>query len=293
MSRSHRAVRVSMLLAALAVVVGSIAVGGTATASTRGPDVDVVAHAGASADAPQNTLAAVRLAIEQGADVIENDFQQTADGELVVVHDTSLARTTDVEQVFPDRAPWNVGDFTLAEIKRLDAGSWYGPEYVGERVPTLRQWAVAAGDHGMMIEAKTPELYPGIEVELARQLRTYAVFKRARVAGRLVVMSFNHAWLRAFDERAPRVPVGLVFDTHPTHREIWMASGWADAIVPAISLVDELTIDWAHAHDMQVFVWTIDVVRDMRRVIRWGADGVITSYPLVLDTVLRRWTARN
>jgi glycerophosphoryl diester phosphodiesterase len=293
MSRPGRAAQVGMLLAASTVVVGSLGTGGAAAASSRGPDVDVVAHAGASADAPQNTLAAVRLAIEQGADVIENDFQQTADGELVVVHDTSLARTTDVEQVFPDRAPWHVGDFTLAEIKRLDAGSWYGPQYVGERVPTLRQWAVAAGDRGMMIEAKTPELYPGIEAELARQLRTYAVFERARRADRLVVMSFNHAWLRAFDKRAPRVPVGLVFGTRPTHREIWMASSWADAIVPVVGLVDELAIDWAHAHGMEVFVWTIDVVRDMRRVIRWGADGVITSYPLVLDTVLRRWTARR
>ena len=173
MSRSHRAVRLPTLLAVLAVVVGSIALGGTATASARGPDVDVVAHAGASADAPQNTLAAVRLAIEQGADVIENDFQQTADGELVVVHSTSLAGTTDVEQVFPDRAPWNVGDFTLAEIKRLDAGSWFAPDVRRGARADPREWARAVGDHGMLIEAKTPELYPGIEVELARQLRTF------------------------------------------------------------------------------------------------------------------------
>lgn len=87
----------------------------------------VFAHRGASTEAPENTLAAVRRAHEQHIKWIENDVQRTKDGALVVIHDATLSRTTDVEQVFPDRSPWRVADFTLAEIRRLDAGSWFAP----------------------------------------------------------------------------------------------------------------------------------------------------------------------
>ncbi|NED81407.1 glycerophosphodiester phosphodiesterase, partial [Streptomyces sp. SID11233] len=89
--------------------------------------ITVVGHRGAPAYAPENTLPSVDKAAELGFRWVENDVQRTKDGELIVLHDTTLTRTTDVEQVFPDRAPWNVRDFTAAEIARLDAGSWYNP----------------------------------------------------------------------------------------------------------------------------------------------------------------------
>src|SRR5688572_17841479 len=148
-------------LAALLLVLATVFVAQPAAAAPRA-DVDIVAHRGASGVAPENTLAAVRLALKQGADIIENDIMRTSDGQLVIMHDVSLARTTDVEQVFPDRSPWNVGSFTLAEIKQLDAGSWFSPKFAGERVPTLREWVLAVGSAGMLLEAKDPQLYPGI-----------------------------------------------------------------------------------------------------------------------------------
>src|SRR5919206_4176055 len=89
----------------------------------------VVAHRGASGQAPENTLAAVRRAVELRVDRVEVDVQRTKDGVPVVIHDTTLARTTDVRRVHPRRAPWLVGDFTLAEIQRLDAGGWYSPSF--------------------------------------------------------------------------------------------------------------------------------------------------------------------
>ncbi|HET8959854.1 glycerophosphodiester phosphodiesterase family protein, partial [Nocardioides sp.] len=199
--------------AVLAALVGMIAVSGLATpAAATEPAVDVVAHRGSSGAAPENTLAAVRLAIAQKADVVENDIQRTRDGELVIMHDTTLARTTDVEQVFPDRAPWAVGDFTLAEIRQLDAGAWFAPEFAGERVPTLAEWVNAVGQQaGMLLEPKAPELYPGIEADLDKELRSLPAFNRALKADRVVVQGFNHAWLRAYKDRAPDVPVGLLY----------------------------------------------------------------------------------
>ena len=114
--------------------------GGTAPKS-------LVAHRGACAYAPEHTLASYRLALQQGADYVEQDLAVTKDRVLICLHDESLERTTDVAEVFPDRAvvdpatgtkQWLVVDFTLAEIKQLDAGSWFDARYAGERIPT---WA--------------------------------------------------------------------------------------------------------------------------------------------------------
>src|SRR5215510_2938445 len=112
----------------------------------------LVAHRGASAYAPEHTVEAYRLAIEQGADFVEQDLQITKDGVLICMHDLTLERTTNVEELFPDRfrtdvtedqpqtaSPakhWYVSDFTLAEIKKLDAGSWFNEKLKGERAPT-------------------------------------------------------------------------------------------------------------------------------------------------------------
>ena len=252
-------------------------------------DVDVVAHRGSSGAAPENTLAAVRLAIEHKSDVVENDIQRTSDGELVIMHDTTLARTTDVEQVFPDRAPWNVRDFTLAEVKQLDAGSWFAPEFAGERVPTLAEWVhEVGGQAGMLLEPKAPELYPGIETDLDKELRSLPEFERALKADQVVVQAFNHAWLRIYKDRAPDVPVGLLYGYKPTEVEIAAASTWAEQVNPALGAIDQTTVDQVHAHGMEIHVWTVNAGTDMRRAINWRVDGIITNYPQVLRDILRR-----
>ena len=114
----------------------------------------VVAHRGASAYAPEHTLASYRLALEQGADYVEQDLAVTRDGVLICLHDDSLDRTTDVEEVFPNRSSvdpatgrrqWLSADFTLAEIKRLDAGGWFDPRFAGERIPTWEEAVRAVG----------------------------------------------------------------------------------------------------------------------------------------------------
>jgi glycerophosphoryl diester phosphodiesterase len=136
-----------------------------------------VAHRGASAYAPEHTLAAYRLAIAQGADYVEQDLAVTKDGVLICLHDPSLERTTDAEEVFPSRftettvegrtrKAWLANDFTLAEIKRLDAGSWFDPTFTGERVPTFDEAvALVKGRAGLFPELKTPEIYKGRDVD--------------------------------------------------------------------------------------------------------------------------------
>ena len=126
----------------------------TVTGSAQYTRKTVVAHRGASAYAPEHTLAAYKLAIEMGADYVEQDLAVTRDGILICLHDASLERTTNVEELFPDRVStqtiegktrkaWLANDFTLAEIKRLDAGSWFDKKFSGEKVPTFDE-AIAA-----------------------------------------------------------------------------------------------------------------------------------------------------
>src|SRR5262249_51711902 len=136
---------------ALAPVLAVTALAGTAlmaTTTVNGKPAFVIAHRGASAYAPEHTLAAYTLALQQGADYVEQDLDITKDGVLVCSHDPSLERTTNVEEVFPDRFTevkqgdrtvkhWFIEDFTLAEIKRLDAGSWFDPKFAGQKVMTF------------------------------------------------------------------------------------------------------------------------------------------------------------
>lgn len=274
---------------ALLLTLGATAVATAPAYAGSDGDPEVIAHRGSSGAAPENTLAAVALALDHRSDVVENDIQRTADGELVIMHDTTLTRTTDVEQVFPSRSPWFVRDFTLAEIKQLDAGSWFAPEFAGERVPTLEEWVNAVGNKaGMLMEPKAPELYPGIETDLDKELRSLPAFTRALRDDRVVVQSFNHAWLRVYKDRAPDVPVGLLYGSKPTTADIAAAATWAEQLNPALGAIDETTVDDVHAQGMEISVWTVNGGSDMRRATNWGVDGIITNYPQVLHDLLRR-----
>src|SRR5688500_15174067 len=154
--------------ATMALLAGIVASG---VAAQQSPKKQLVAHRGASAYAPEHTLEAYRLALEQGADYVEQDLAVSKDGVLVCVHDLTLERTTNVEEVFPDRfiedrsngtpvRRWLVNDFTLAEIKRLDAGSWFGVRFAGARIPTFQEAVeLVKGKAGLYPELKDPEFY--------------------------------------------------------------------------------------------------------------------------------------
>lgn len=292
MRRTERVLGIvtGLAVAALSAFTAPAAQAARSIAPGDGPHstVQVIAHRGSSGAAPENTLAAVELARQQGADMVENDIQRTADGALVIVHDTTLARTTDVEAVFPDRAPWNVRDFTLAEIKQLDAGSWFAPGFAGQRVPTLAEWAHAVGRQtGMLLEVKSPELYPGIEIDVDRELRALPEFTQALRHGRVMMQSFNHEWLRAYDALAVDVPVGLLFaGGPPSEAQLADATTWAQAVNPALGDMTQDTVAMIHGYGLKTYTWTVNGGQDMRRAINWGVDGVITNYPQVLRDIL-------
>ncbi|WP_086820369.1 glycerophosphodiester phosphodiesterase family protein [Allokutzneria sp. NRRL B-24872] len=244
---------------------------GTPVAAEAAPKTTNIAHRGASHDAPENTLAAMRLGARMGADLVEIDVQRTKDGHLVLLHDTTLARTTDVEQVFPKRAPWKIADFTLADIKRLDAGSWKNPKFAGERVPTLTEFlrALASSKAGLLLEAKAPELYPGIEREIARQLKAWP--------GRAQVQSFNWPWIKSYRAIAPKAVLGVLGT--PKVEELAEIARYSDQVNPPHAAATAEYVATVHKHRMKVNVWTVDSAELMRTLIARKADGIITNRP--------------
>lgn len=249
----------------------------------------VYAHRGASAYAPENTLDAVDLAMHLGFDWVENDVQRTGDGELVVIHDDTLARTTDVEEVFPDRKPWRVRDFTAAEISRLDAGSWFGDEFAGARVPTLRQYLdrVQRNQQRLLLEIKKPELYPGIEAETLKVLGAAGWLDERHVAQRLVVQSFSSDSVRMVHELRPDLVTAFLGT--PSVADLPLYAKFTDRINPWHTTI---SADWvtavhgllgAHGRTMEVDTWIVDDAATARKVRDMGVDGIITNAPDVVQ----------
>src|SRR6266850_8499622 len=173
----------------------------------------LVAHRGASAYAPEHTFESYQLALKQGADFVEQDLQITRDGVLVCLHDLTLERTTNVKEIFPTRvreesvsgAPvrhWYVSDFTLREIKQLDAGSWFDPRFKGARVPTFQEAIdLVRGKAGLYPETKAPEVYGKLGFDMERLLLD--ALKKNRLGTRsaeshtpVIIQSFSGEGLR-------------------------------------------------------------------------------------------------
>jgi len=243
----------------------------------------LVAHRGASAYAPEHTLEAYKLAVEQGADFVEQDLQITKDGVLVCLHDLTLERTTDAEQVFPDRyreeksggettatvrRSWYVSDFTLAEIKRLDAGSWFGEKFKGARVPT---WQEAIdeirGKAGLYPETKGPEVYGsrGFDMErlvLAELQKNKLERPGADKSTPVIIQSFSAASLRKMrGELKTKLPLVLLVGEGQGAR--WLSpagidevKAFAAGIGPAKNILDEAIVARAHAAGLTVTPYT-------------------------------------
>ncbi|MGA4842654.1 glycerophosphodiester phosphodiesterase [Streptomyces sp. G45] len=248
----------------------------------------VVAHRGASAYAPENTLAAIDKAAELGFRWVENDVQRTKDGVLVIVHDDNLKRTTNVEEVFPDRAPWKVKDFTAAEIAKLDAGSWFSKKYAGARVPTLTQYMnrLTRNHQRLVLELKKPELYPGIERDTLRVLRKTGWLDRQHVKHRLVIQSFNADSVQKVHALRPDIKTGFLGT--PAVADLPKYTEFADQInathtsISADYVSRIHALKGAHGKPLEIFTWTVDEAEAARRVAGFGVNGIITNKPDVV-----------
>jgi glycerophosphoryl diester phosphodiesterase len=240
-----------------------------------------IAHRGASAVAPANTLAAFEKAIELGADGVEFDVHLSADGAPVVIHDFSVNATTD--------GSGRVADMSLAQLKELDAGYYFDPTFAHERIPTLEEVLQTAGRRLLLnIELKTVSLRDnGLERTVIAQV------KRRGLEKSVLLSSFNPFSLRRAKKIAPRIPVGLLYapGLPLPLRRAWLAHlAPHEARHPEHTMVDSRYMRWARRRHYRVNTWTVDEPDEMRRLIDLGVDSIITNVPDILRNVVASHT---
>ena len=226
-----------------------------------------IAHRGASGRAPENTHAAFAAALELGAEAIELDCQLSADGELVVIHDETLERTTD--------GAGAVGDRTAAELAALDAGAWFAPQFAGERIPRLADVLAQVRDRVTLnVEIKSARDLGVIEPKLA------ALVAAERAGEWVVFSSFHSEAVRTMRGVAPWARLGVLCDEDPRARGLALANEVnAEVLIPGRRWVDPRIVEEAHVRGLDVWVWTVNEPGEMRRLIALGVDALFSDYP--------------
>jgi glycerophosphoryl diester phosphodiesterase len=309
-SRSAAVWMTAISLGVTSLAAAFLTPGGTAQPARK----TLIAHRGASSYAPEHTLEAYRLAIAQRADFVEPDVQITKDGVLICLHDLTLERTTNVEEVFPDRyreeqrggetrRHWYVSDFTLREIQRLDAGSWFAAKFKGAKVPTLQEMIdVVRGQAGIYPETKAPEVYGSRGFDMERLL--LAELKKngldqpgADPKTPVIIQSFSAASLRKMKyELHTRLPLTLLISSDEpgdwlSAEGLRKAKEFAAGIGPAKALLADnpLIVKWAHDAGLLVTAYTFRSAatgrfQNVREEMSYylytlGIDAVFTDNP--------------
>ncbi len=259
-------------------------------------NVVVMAHRGFRGIVPENTLEAAQKGYESGAEYWETDVAASSDGTLVIMHDDNLARTTDVKAKFPGRSPWTVYDFSLAELKSLDAGSWYAAadqfkqiaagrvtqkdlaSFAGIKVPTFAEALELTKRNGWKINVEIKDATgracdPWIVEKTAETIVAYGM------QGSVVVSSFNHEYLIRMKKAAPEIKVAALIDRPIPDPVGELKRIGAMALNPNYKYLDEATVQAVRKAGFDVFVWTPNEKADMERLVRWGVTGLITDFP--------------
>ncbi len=238
---------------------------------TTKKNIVVVAHRGASGYAPENTLSAMKKAIEMNAEMSELDVQETADGEIILLHDNTLKKTTGVDG--------NIWEINYADLKGLDAGSWFSEEYKNEPIPTMQEVIdLVKGKMKINIELKAN----GHEKMLAE--RTLKIVEANNFIDQVVFTSFKFAEADRIRELNPKAKVGYIFGRLPEDVDVFTAD--VDLLSVNIRTVNSEFMKKAKENGKEVAVWTVNKPEDMKRMIGLGVDQIITNYPDVLNKVL-------
>ena len=226
-----------------------------------------IAHRGASGSAPENTLAAFKKAIEIGVDAVELDLHGTADGEVVVIHDTSLDRTTN--------HCGRVNQATLETIKRADAGGWFAPKFVGESVPTLVEALECIGKKNIaVLEIKDPLI---AEAVVAR-------IRETRTQNLTVIISFHTTVLQTVRSLEPRIPTGWLIGNHNNHASPVQLCQQLGIFGSNLLNVNHQLITAEFAYEVlrrgiALWCWTVDDISRMREMKAFGVQGITSNYP--------------
>lgn len=258
-----------------------------------------IAHRGTSSLRPENTLAAAQKAFEIGADMWELDVSVTADGELVILHDDSLVRTTNAQAVFPDRAPWLVTNFTLAEIKQLDAGSWFvetdpfgtiaggavtpaeQSTLPGQAIPTLREGLLFTRNHDWRVNVEIKALIPPL-TNFPVAEAVVRVIENLDIVERVLLSSFVHPYLLQAKALNPAIAVAALLD----EGEAWPDGLNVDAFHPHYTSVEATRTQTLRQSGVGVNPYTVNDPAEMKRLIEAGVTGMFSDFPQVLKQMI-------
>jgi glycerophosphoryl diester phosphodiesterase len=233
----------------------------------------IIAHRGASGHAPENTLAAFERAVQLGAGFIETDLHLTRDARFIAIHDRTLERTTNGRGA--------VRDFTLAELRELDAGLWYDRQYSGQQIPTLEEILAFSRKHDVVF-------YFEIKYEAAWGMHhgLVAALQGAENAARSIVLSFDPQTLLALRRLDASVMMGLLVEEAKSDLVQAALDAGARQLCPRFDLVTRDLVEQAHRSDLHVVTWTVNDAEKMRAALDAGVDGIMTDLPDRLQAVI-------
>jgi len=234
----------------------------------------IIAHRGASGSAPENTLAAIKLAMEIGVDMIEIDVHQSKDEHIVVFHDEFLDRITGVEG--------RVIEYILEELQALDAGSSFDEKFAGEKIPTLDEvLQLVDGKTKLLIEIKVGRFgYPGIEENLLQSIKNHRAEKWC------IIQSFDVDCLEKIRHLNKKIQIQHLIFAKPSRFESIIKFGKVKGINLGFRITTRRLIDEIHGDGKTVYIWTVNDEKKMKKLMEYGVDGIITNYPEMLKKVI-------
>jgi glycerophosphoryl diester phosphodiesterase len=252
--------------------------------AARTGKVLIIGHRGALGNAPENTMASFEIGLEQGCDLVETDIHVSRDGALICMHDAEVSRTTD--------GKGRIKDMTVDEIKKLDAGSWFGERFRGQRVPVLSElleWARTRIP--LVIEIKGDPLpAPGIEAALLSELRRYDLVEQVMVIG------FHHDSLRRIKDLEPRVATGLTYSCRLYDTVGAARATRADSIRPHWSYWSQELVQQCHKAALTTHAWVANDEKMTAYLCEMGIDSLGVDFPdrvrPYLDRTGRSWNKR-
>ena len=223
----------------------------------------VTGHRGASGNAPENTLASLEKAMDFGVDFSEIDVQLTADKQVVLLHDETLARTTDDSGFVYHK--------NLADLKKLDAGTWFSPKFPNERIPTLAEAIeLVNGYMKLNIEIKMSEEMAELPHKVVEIIRSYDFVDQC------IVTSFDSMAIKRVKEIAPEITTGLIF--YGKYEQGVFQGDW-EILSCERKVVDSTFVQQARKAKKKIHVWTVNEPTEIKRLIALNVDGIISDYP--------------
>lgn len=236
----------------------------------------VYAHRGASGYAPENTMEAFKKAVKLGSRGIECDVQMTKDGRLVVCHDETVDRTTNGKGF--------IKDFTFEELRKLDAGSWFGKEFKGEKIPLLSELLELVKETGLLLNIEIKSgivLYPGIEEKVLSEIEAFGL------QNKVIISSFNHYSVNRVKQLLPSVKTGILYMEGLFEPWNYMRAVGCECAHPFhMALIPEIAREIKN-RGFRINVFTVDDPEHAVKLAAMGVDGIITNYPDKMVEVLK------